>query len=215
MTPEGAAQPDVVVAQPRGARSRPSPAFRCAQWRLRAIEPISGIGEHRELEREVGRQYPSRSADTGQQPLHDPLVGIVEGSDPCRRFRRERRGLLFTLPACGRKGHPFPDDCPAHLVLWHHDRTPSSTQDMVRRPLFARVSSAICFSRCIGLRLRNLVSGHQRSDLMLYSHCRRRFDPASKPVCAHWALLSLSIASSRCRVTRLLASLDVMTSPPS
>jgi hypothetical protein len=78
--------------------------------------------------------------------------------------------------------------------LWtrslHQEACPVRTRSLDERFSLARVSSARCFSPCIGLRPRNLVSSHQRPDLMLDGHCRRKLDPSSEPVRAHWALLS-------------------------
>lgn len=56
--------------------------------------------------------------------------------------------------------------------------------------LLARVSCARRFSPCFSFCPRDLVSSHQRSDLMLDGHGRRKFYLSSEPVRAHWALLS-------------------------
>src|ERR1043165_465648 len=57
-----------------------------------------------------------------------------------------------------------------------------------QRLSFAGLSCASCFSPRLGLRPRNLILSHQRSDLMFDGDGRRKLDPSSESVCAHWAL---------------------------
>jgi hypothetical protein len=72
----------------------------------------------------------------------------------------------------------------------HHPETRfGQAGSLDEQPLLAGVSSARCFSPCFSLYPRHLVASHQRSDLMLDGHCRRKFYLSSEPVRAHWVLL--------------------------
>src|SRR5689334_2722079 len=64
------------------------------------------------------------------------------------------------------------------------------TGSLDERLLPAGLSSPRCFGPCLGLCSRDFVASHHRSDLMLYSHCRRKFYLSSEPVRAHGALPS-------------------------
>jgi hypothetical protein len=87
-------------------------------------------------------------------------------------------------------------------MLWHHDRTlfikpeqgalyrrkrrtPFRAGSPGERFSFAGSLSKKGFGACFGLGPCDLVSRHQRSELMLDGHCRRKLYPSSEPVCAH------------------------------